>query len=132
MPELRIGFGIGSELLQVEDYSDSVPLQVEDFNREVDLEIERFQSFSLRGQLEFDNGVYLYIAPYYSEAKIKATATVTGYGISASGSGSEIFDESGISAGAGYDFSETASAELSYEQFDGTTDILTLGVKFNF
>lgn len=106
IPEVRIGTGIDDDTV----YG-------------VKVEMESFIAFSLKGQYQLNEKAYLFAAPSYANLEIKASAN--GY--------SETDDEweFGIGAGAGYQFSDTISGEISYEQFDGT-DVISAGVKFNF
>ena len=113
IPEVRIGTGISD---------DSVSYPVD-----VDVELDGFLALSLRGQFELDNGVYLFAAPTYDNAEF--TVTVSDGGQSASAT--EDSWELGVGGGVGYNFTKTASAEVMYEQFDGT-DVFSLGLKFNF
>ena len=108
---MRIGFGISDDTLSIPRYYD------------VKVELDSFLALSMRGEIEFNNGIYAFATPSYANAQI--TAISRGY------SDTDDDWEFGIGGGAGYNLSDTASAELSYEQFDGT-DVLTLGVKFNF
>ncbi len=114
MPEVRIGTGISD---------DSVTM----FGVDVDLELDGFIAFAVRAQYELNNGVYLFAAPSYANVEFTASASQGGY------SASETDDswEFGFGGGVGYKFNETTSAEFMYEQYDGT-DVLSLGVKFNF
>lgn len=110
IPEVRISFGVGSD-------------SVSYFGYKADVELDSFLTLSMRGQYQLDNGVYLFAAPSYANAKV--TASIGDY--------SETDDEweFGVGGGIGYNFGATTSAELSYEQYDGT-DALTLGLKFDF
>lgn len=109
-PEIRFGTGVSDDTVSVYGYSFGV-------------ELERFVALSVRGQFEFDNGFYLYAAPTYANAKFK----VSGLGTSASDDSWEF----GVGGGLGYNFTQTVSAEVSYEQFDGT-DVVSIGLKFGF
>ncbi|MFY8273291.1 outer membrane protein [Pseudoalteromonas sp. SSDWG2] len=106
MPELRLGTGLGDDDL----YG-------------IKVEVESFMALSLRGQYDFDNGMYLYGAPSYANVEVKAS----GYGASAT----EDEWEFGLGGGLGYNFSNGVAAELSYEQFDGV-DVVSFGLKFDF
>lgn len=114
MPEVRIGTGISD---------DSVSM----YGVDVDVEMDSFIALSVRSQYELNNGVYLFAAPSYANLKVTASAS------QGSQSASETDDswEFGFGGGVGYQFNESTSAELMYEQYDGT-DVLSVGVKFDF
>ncbi|MGL5358635.1 MAG: outer membrane protein [Shewanella sp.] len=114
VPEVRLGTGIGSDSFSLSGI-------------DVEVELDSFIALSLRGQFEFDNGLYLYAAPTYANAKFTASASFMGQ----SASSTEDSWEFGVGGGVGYRFSQVTSAELSYEQFDGV-DVLSVGLKFNF
>lgn len=106
LPEVRLGVGISDDTV---------------FG--VDVELDTFFALSVRGQYDFDSGLYLYAAPSYARAEFTASSG----GVSVSDDDWEF----GIGGGAGYKFSDTVWGELSYETFDGT-DIVSLGLKFGF
>jgi opacity protein-like surface antigen len=110
VPQITIGFGVGDDTLYI-------------YGSKINVRLDHWIALSLRGQYQLDNGLYLFAAPSYANAQF--TASSGGY--------SETDDEweFGVGIGAGYNFSETASAELNYEQFNGT-DVISLGIKFNF
>ncbi|MGL4613904.1 MAG: outer membrane beta-barrel protein [Shewanella sp.] len=114
VPEVRLGTGVGSDSFSLSGI-------------DVEVELDTFIALSLRGQFEFDNGVYLYAAPTYANAEFTATASYLGQ----TASSTEDSWEFGVGGGIGYRFSPVTSAELSYEQFDGI-DVLSVGLKFNF
>ena len=106
MPELRYGFGVGDD--------DILGVKVE---------IESILALSVRGQYDFESGVYLFGAPAYANLDVKASSG----GLSASDDDWEF----GVGGGIGYMFSEQASGELSYETYDGT-DVIGVAVKVSF
>ncbi|MEL6448653.1 MAG: outer membrane beta-barrel protein [Pseudomonadota bacterium] len=108
IPEVRVGFGVS-----------------DDTNSGVDVELDTFFALSLRGQYDFESGLYLYAAPSYARAEFTATSPLF------SGSVSEDDWEFGIGGGAGYRFTDQTWGEVSYETFDGT-DAFSIGVKFAF
>jgi len=110
IPQVRISFGIGDD-------------NVSYFGYKADVELDSFLALSLRGQYQLDNGVYLFATPTYANAQL--TISSGGY--------SETDDEweFGVGGGIGYNFADTTSAELSYEQYDGT-NALSIGLKFDF
>ncbi|MGL4939209.1 outer membrane protein [Shewanella sp.] len=114
VPEVRLGTGVGSDSFSLSGI-------------DVEVELDTFIALSLRGQFEFDNGVYLYAAPTYANAEFTAKASYFGQ----TASSTEDSWEFGVGGGVGYRFSQVTSAELSYEQFDGI-DVFSVGLKFNF
>ncbi len=110
IPELRLGVGLGDDSVEV-------------FGTSVDVEMDRFVSLSVKGQYEFDNSVYVFLAPSYTNVEVTASTA----GISAT----EDDWEFGLGGGLGYQFNEAAALEVSLEQFDGS-DLLSLGIKFAF
>lgn len=114
IPEVRVGKGISDDSVSV-------------LGVDVDVELDGFLALSLRGQFELDNSIYLFAAPTYANAEFTASASQGGRSASAT----EDSWEFGVGGGAGYNFSKVVSAEVMYEQFDGT-DVLSLGLKFNF
>ena len=112
-PEVRIGVGIKDDTIFYSGIG-------------FDVELDRFLALSVRGQFELDNGVYIFVAPTYANAKFTVSAS-HGY----SGASSTDSWELGVGGGVGYNFSNTTSAEGTFEQFDGT-DVFSLGLKFNF
>ena len=114
MPEVRIGTGISDDSVSV-------------LGVDVDVEIDGFIAFSIRGQYELENNIYLFAAPSYTNVEFTYSASQGGRSATAT----ENSWEFGIGGGAGYRISDSASAEFSYEQYDGT-DVLNFGIKFNF
>lgn len=106
VPELRYGIGI----------SDDTYLGV-------DFELDRFLSLSVRGEFDFNNGAYAFIAPSYSNVKLEGSSG----GFSASADDSEF----GIGAGVGYFFDNNIAIEASYENID-QVDVFSAGLKFKF
>lgn len=106
IPELRIGVGVSDDTVEG-----------------ITVELSTFFALSMRGQYEFDSGLYLYAAPSFAQAEFDFSGFL--------GSGSEDESEAGIGGGVGYKFSETAWGELSYEAFDGI-DALSIGFKVAF
>lgn len=114
IPEVRFGVGVTDDTITV-------------IGVDVDVELDSFLAFSLRGQFDWDNGVYLFAAPAY--ANLEFTVSTAAGGVSASVT--EDSWEFGFGGGIGYKFSHYFATEFSYEQFDGA-DMLSLGVKFSF
>jgi len=114
IPTIRVGVGVKD---------DTVTLMSVD----VDAEIDGFFGVSLKGQMEVNNNVYMFVAPSYANFNVTASAVGNGQQVSAT----EDTWNFGIGAGAGYRFGESHSAELSYERFDGV-DVWSAGLKFDF
>ncbi|WP_371187289.1 outer membrane protein [Thalassotalea maritima] len=133
VPELRLGFGLGDDTFTFYEYDYVVDAEGDIVAGEpinsfiVKTELERFFALSLRAEYDLKNGVYLFAVPSYANAKFKASASFMDESFSAS----EDSWEFGLGAGAGYKFTDTVAAELSYEQYDGT-DILNANIKFSF
>ncbi len=106
LPEIRLGIGISDDTV---------------FG--VDVELDSFFALSVRGQYDFDSGLYLFAAPSYARAEFTASSG----GISAS----EDDWEFGIGGGAGYRFQDNFWGEVGYETYDGT-DALSIGFKYAF
>lgn len=114
VPEVRLGTGVSSDSFLFSGIG-------------VEVELDSFTALSLRGQFEFDNGLYLYAAPTYANAEFTTSLSAVGLKESVT----EDSWEFGVGGGVGYRFTQLISAELSYEQFDGT-DVFSVGLKFNF
>jgi hypothetical protein len=109
-PEVKIGMGIGSDTIMVDSTS-------------VDVELDSYLAASLRGEYDFQNGAYLFVAPTYAKGDFNVNV------------GSDFAESSswefGAGIGAGYNFSPEKKVEVAYESFDGT-DMISLAVKFDF
>lgn len=109
-PEVKIGKGIGSDTI----ISGSTP---------IDVELDSYLAVSLRGEYDFQNGAYLFVAPTYAKGEFNVNV------------GSDFAESSswefGAGIGAGYNFSAGKKVEVAYESFDGT-DMISLAVKFDF
>ena len=109
-PEVKIGKGIGSDTI----ISGSTP---------IDVELDSYLAVSLRGEYDFQNGAYLFVAPTYAKGEFNVNV------------GSDFAESSswefGAGIGAGYNFSAGKKIEVAYESFDGT-DMISLAVKFDF
>ena len=106
LPEIRLGVGVSD---------DSV--------LGFDVELDSFFALSLRGQYDFESGLYLFAAPSYARAEF----TVSSGGFSDSDDDWEF----GIGGGAGYRFQDNFWGEVGYETYDGT-DALSFGFKYAF
>lgn len=109
IPELKIGAGFSDET-------------VTESGVDINLSIDSLAVFSVKWQLVISDASYAYIAPSY--ATMKMTAEASGYSESGSDSASA------ISAGLGYQFTDTAALELAYDQFSDS-HIVSLGLKFD-
>lgn len=105
-PEFRMGTGIKDDT-----YSG------------VNLKINRFISFSVRGEYDFSNDWYAYLAPSYTNLKVKAARS----GVSATNDEWEF----GFNTGIGLKATESTSVELVYEKYNDT-DMLGASVKVQF
>ncbi|MFT5605684.1 MAG: opacity protein-like surface antigen [Paracoccaceae bacterium] len=114
IPEVRVGVGASDGSYSIGEVN-------------VDVKLDRFLALSLRGQFELDNGVYLFAAPTYMNTELTITAKVRGQKFEETGSTSEF----GVGGGAGYNFTKTVSAEVTYELFDDV-DVVGLGLNFHF
>ena len=110
VPELRIGTGIGDDSVNV-------------FDSNISIEVDRFIALSIRGQLDYDNGAYIYIMPSYTNFEINANYRET----STSDKGWEL----GIGAGVGYRLNKNVSVEAGYETYDDA-NLLTVSFKYTY
>jgi len=106
IPELRLGTGISDDTVE-----------------SIKVEIERFTAFSVRGQYNYDNGVYLYVMPSYANLKVKAS--YNGH------SDSDDDWEFGFGGGFGKKLNDNMRIEASFESYDDT-DVFTVGFKYAF
>ena len=90
----------------------------------VDVDLEKYIALALRGQLQMENGSYVFIQPSYAKVEVEAS----GRGFSSSASSDWEF---GGGVGLGYKVNEKSAIEVSYEKFDGTK-ALSLGLRFKF
>jgi len=91
------------------------------------MELDRFIAFSVRGQYQSENGISLFLAPTYANAKFTASASKKGLSVSISDDSWEF----GFGGGVGYSFNKTIGVEAVYESFDGT-DVMSLGLKYSY
>lgn len=110
MPELRVGFGVNDDTVDV-------------LGTRFDVEVNRFIALTLRGQYDVNDSVYVFAQPSYANLDLEVSA----FGLSAS----DDDDEFGFGAGVGLKFVDNMSGELSYEYFDGT-DVISVGIKYSF
>jgi hypothetical protein len=106
MPELRVGTGVS------DDHIDSITV-----------EVNSFITLSVRGQYNYDNGVYLYVMPSY--ANLDSKASIQGRSIS------DDEWELGFGGGVGKKLNTNISVEVSFESYDDT-DAFTVGFKYAF
>ena len=109
-PEVRVGKGISGDTIDL-------------LGSPVDVELDSFLAASLRGEYDFQNGAYAFVAPTYAKGEFNVNV------------GSDFAEgnawEIGGGFGAGYYFSEDKKVELAYESFDGT-NMISLSLKFDF
>ena len=110
IPEAKLGLGIKDD-------------EVSTFIGKVDIEVERYMSLGARLQFNANNKVFFYLVPSYANVKLEAESR--GYSVS------DDDWEFGVGAGVGYQFTEKASADLSYEKFDDT-DAIQVGFRYSF
>lgn len=106
IPELRIGTGVSDDKIG-----------------SVAIEIERFTELSIRGQYNYDNGVYLFIMPSY--ANLDSKASFRGRSIR------ENEWEFGFGGGFGKKINANTRVEVSFASYDDT-DAFTVGFKYTF
>lgn len=106
VPELKLGFGVGDDNL---------------FGAEVS--VKTLTSLSVRGEYLLNENFYIYAAPSYVNLDIEAKAN--------GNTASEDAWEFGVGGGLGYQVSDSTSAEISYETFDGT-DFISAALRFAF
>jgi len=105
-PELRAGAGVK-----------------DDTYLGVNVKISQAYGLNVRGQWDFNNATYFFIAPSYMNFELEASAG----GFKAS----EDDWQFGGGAGVGFKFSDNGGVELSYEKFNDA-EVLGLGVRFGF
>lgn len=110
MPELRLGFGVSDDSVRA-------------YSTDIKVEVKTFTSLSVRGQYSFDDNLYVFAAPAYSNLDVEFSA--------GGNSASEDEWEFGFNAGLGYQITDTSAVELSFEDFDGT-DLLSVGIRASF
>ncbi|SMF04892.1 Outer membrane protein beta-barrel domain-containing protein [Alteromonadaceae bacterium Bs31] len=116
IPSFNYGIGLSDEKMSFGEGMDA------------SLELDNMMGFDVRGQWEFDSGMYVFAAPSYRQLEITAKASIGEF----SGSSSAESDwEFGLGAGLGYNFNETIGVEAGYERID-TSDIWSVGMRFNF
>lgn len=131
IPEVRVGLGAGSNSV-----SDTKSIGNYKEMSKLEAEIDSLVAFSVRGQLAFKSGIYLYTAPTYSRGSFSYTQTfMEQYSdeppYNYVYSDNESRDDITVMAGIGCNLGEIASAELSYEKFEGS-EVTSLGIKYNF
>lgn len=106
IPSLRFGFGISND--SGRSYWSSVEFSV-----------DSYYLFTLRGQYEYDNGVYLYGAPSVGTYNLSVNDT------------SDSSNKFGFGAGIGFKANDAMAFELSLERVDDA-DLVSAGIKFGF
>lgn len=106
IPELRIGLGVKED--SVSRFSGT------------DIEVERMLSFSFKGQYQVNRGLYVHLAPIYTNLEVKAA----GHGYSVSDDEWEL----GFGGGFGFKFTKSTAVEFTLENYDGTK-FISAGIK---
>ncbi len=83
------------------------------------IEVDTFYSLGAKAQFEFESGFYAFGSVSWGDLKVKSDWA------------SASDDQVGFGIGAGYDFNEKLGAELSWEDFDGTS-LYQVGLKVKF
>lgn len=110
VPELRLGTGISDDSIKV-------------LGNKVTTEIKRFVALSVRGQLDYKNGAYIYVMPSYANLDMKARSDDESF--------SDDEWEFGIGGGVGYRLNKNTSVEAAYETYDGTK-LLSVAFKYTY
>lgn len=85
--------------------------------------INRLYGFNVRGQWDFDNDAYVFVAPSYTNIELEGS----GFGVTVTADDWKY----ATAAGLGYYFAENRSVELSYERFQAG-DVLGLALRVGF
>lgn len=132
VPELRVGLGADGDSL-----STSYGNEYYRMKSTVDVEIDSLIALSLRGQIEFNRGIYLYVAPTYSRGSFSYAYTWVDQYFDEQepyvqvSNDNDSLDDIAVRAGIGFNFSKTAIAELDFEKFEGS-DVIAMSFKYNF
>ena len=110
IPTFRIAIGVGDDNV---DFA-GIP---------VNIKVNHLWSLSLRGEVDFNDSVYVWMQTAYTT--LDADASAGGFSVSDSDG------EFGFGAGIGFDLQEKTSVELSFESYDGT-DAFVVGVRQRF
>ena len=108
-PEFRIGAGVK-----------------DDTHRGVEVELSSYYQVSTRVEYNFENNIYAYVVPSYNRYRTNGTTPAVRVSITDNGWG--------LGAGIGYEITEKASAEFSYERvnLDDDINVWSLGLKYTF
>ncbi|EWH08725.1 hypothetical protein DS2_15864 [Catenovulum agarivorans DS-2] len=106
IPSLRFGFGIDND--NIDTYWGSFEFAV-----------DQYYVLTIRGQYEYNSGIYLYAAPSFGSYKLSLNDH------------SENKDEFAYGAGIGFKANDTMAFELSLERVDDA-DLVSAGIKFGF
>jgi hypothetical protein len=132
IPELRVGMGARGDSLSAY-YADDYYRMESTF----DIDIDSLIAFSLRGQIELNRGMYLYVAPTYSRGSFSYKNTWVDQYFDEDepyvqvSNDNDSPDDIAVRAGIGFNFSNTASAEIDFEKFEGS-DLIALSFRYNF
>lgn len=98
-------------------------------------EVSKYYGLQVRAQFQTESGVYLFAAPSYSKLEIKISPDT--YAAFGSSSPSFRLDDwmLGIGAGVGMKFTDSTSAEFSYEKTEfikSDSEIMNIQLRFAF
>lgn len=130
-PMLRLAHGIKDDKVPyyVGSTESGQPIQYE---LAAKIELGQYYGLQIRGEYQFSERAYLFVAPSYSVIETKITVNYRSVGLD-SPDFSEHFDRNGfgIGVGAGFSFNDLISAELSYETTDlgSRVDVNTLSAQ---
>ncbi|WP_417349560.1 outer membrane beta-barrel protein [Ferrimonas sp.] len=105
-PSLHLGFGVADDSIGP-----------------VDIDLKTLYGLELRGQFNFEQGAYLYLAPRYTNFDVEAKLD----GRTASADDWQL----GGVVGLGYQFTDAVAAEVGFTSYEDL-DQWSLGLRFNF
>ncbi|TKB51504.1 porin family protein [Ferrimonas sediminicola] len=105
-PSLHLGFGVK-----------------DDSFGPVDVDLNSLYGVEVRGQFNFEQGAYLYLAPRYTNFDVEAEL--------AGNKASEDDWQFGAAVGLGYQFTDAMAAEFGFTSYEDL-DQWSLGLRFNF
>ncbi|BDY06410.1 outer membrane beta-barrel protein [Ferrimonas sp. YFM] len=105
-PSFHLGFGVNDDSIGP-----------------IDIKVKSLYGAEVRGQFNFEQGAYAYLAPRYTNFDIEAEF--------AGNTASNDEWQFGAALGLGYQFTDTLGAELAYTSYEDA-DQWSLGLRFNF
>ena len=93
------------------------------------LEFEQYLSFSIKGQWNYDSGLYLFLYPSYSKLTFE-TSSSSNYSCFMCDEKISSW-EVGLGGGIGFKFIDSIAIESSFEK-SGDYDFFSLGLRYNF